>query len=65
LQRRAAVELQNAKISFTREKPYEVTYKNVVLPHRYNADFVIWDKILFEGKAAEKLVEAHLKQVLN
>ena len=42
-----------------------MTYKNVVLPHRYNADFVIWDKILFEGKAAEKLVEAHLKQVLN
>jgi len=25
----------------------------------------VWDKILFEGKATEKLSEAHVKQVLN
>jgi len=37
----------------------------VVLPHFYFADFVVWDKILFEAKACECLVEAHIKQVLN
>jgi GxxExxY protein len=59
------VELQNAKIPFVREKPFAVSYKSIVLAHRYQADFVIWDKILFEGKAAEKLVDAHVKQVMN
>jgi len=37
----------------------------VILPHAYRADFVIWDKILFEAKAVEKLTDAHVKQVLN
>ena len=59
------VELQRAKISFTRERKYEVTYKGVVLPHAYFADFVPWDKIIFEAKAVEALTDAHVKQVLN
>jgi GxxExxY protein len=59
------VELQGAKIPFTRERKYEVTYKGVVLPHFYCADFVVWDKLLFEAKAVEQLTDAHVKQVLN
>jgi GxxExxY protein len=59
------VELSRAQIPFVREKNYEISYKGVVLPHFYYADFVIWDKILFEAKAAEKLTDAHVKQVLN
>ena len=59
------VELTRAGIPFSREKNYEITYKGVVLPHYYYADFVIWDKILFEAKAVEKLTDSHLKQVLN
>ena len=47
------VELSRANIPFSREKNYELLYKGVILPHFYYADFVIWDKILFEGKAAE------------
>src|SRR6184192_2673830 len=59
------VELGRADIPFTRERKFEVTYKGVVLPHFYRADFVVWEKILFEGKAVEKLTDAHVKQVLN
>lgn len=59
------VELQRAAISFNRERKYEVSYKGVVLPHFYRADFLIWNKILFEAKAVEKLTDAHVKQVLN
>jgi GxxExxY protein len=59
------VELQRARIPFAREKKYEITYKGVVLPHYYYADFVIWDKILFEAKAVEQSTDAHVKQVLN
>src|SRR6266705_149262 len=43
----------------------EITYKGVVLPHYYYTDFVVWDKILFEAKAVEKLTDSHIKQVLN
>jgi GxxExxY protein len=60
-----AVELQRAQVPFTRELKYEVTYKGIVLPHFYYADFVVWDKILFEAKACECLADAHIKQVLN
>jgi hypothetical protein len=31
----------------------------------YRADFVVWDKILFEAKAVEALTDPHVKQVLN
>lgn len=59
------VELEQAAIPFTREKLFEVTYKGVVLPHSFRADFVIWDRILFEAKACERLSDAHIKQVMN
>ena len=59
------VELNRANISFSREKKYEVKYKDVILPHFYFADFVVWDKILFEAKAVERLADPHTKQVLN
>jgi GxxExxY protein len=59
------VELSRAGIPFLREKNYEITYKGVILPHYYYADFVVWDKILFEAKAIEKLTDSHIKQVLK
>ncbi len=59
------VELTRATIAFSRERKYEVKYKDVILPHFYYADFVISEKILFEAKAVEKLADAHIKQVLN
>ena len=34
------VELSRGQIPFIREKNYEVTYKGVILPHFYYADFV-------------------------
>jgi len=59
------VECQRGSITYSREKKYEVEYKGVILPHFYYADFVVFDKILFEGKACERLTDAHVKQVLN
>jgi len=59
------VELSRAGIPFSREKSYEISYKGVILPHFYYADFVVWDKILLEAKAAESLTDSHVKQVLN
>jgi len=59
------IELQRANIPFAREQKYEVTYKGTVLPHYYFADFVIWNQILFEAKAVDKLADGHIRQALN
>jgi GxxExxY protein len=59
------VELSRANVPFARENKYEVNYKGVILQHFYRADFVVWNKILFEAKAVEQLTDAHGKQVLN
>jgi GxxExxY protein len=59
------VELSLAGIPFSREQKYEISDKGVLLPHHYFADFVVWDKIIFEAKAIEKLTDSHVKQVLN
>ena len=59
------VELSRANIPFARENKFEVKYKGAILPHSYRADLVVWNKILFEGKAVEQLTDAHVKQVLN
>jgi GxxExxY protein len=52
-------------IPFTCEREYKIRYKDIVLPHKYFADFVIYDKIVLEVKAVEMLIEVHTKQVLN
>ena len=59
------VELSRASIPFARETKYEINYKGVILPHFYRADFIVWKRILFEGKAIEQLTDAHVKQGLN
>ncbi len=52
-------------IRFAREKEYSTLYRTIILRHKYRADFVVFDKILLEAKAVEKLTDAHVKQVLN
>ncbi len=44
-------ELKNAGIKFEREKMYSVQYKEIILPHKFFADFVLFDKIILEVKA--------------
>jgi len=39
-----AVELSRAGIPFSREQSYEISYKTVILPHSYYADFALKPK---------------------
>jgi len=52
-------------IPYEREKEYDVVFRNVVLPHKFNADFVVYDKIIFEVKADVCLVNDNIAQTLN
>jgi len=45
------LEFQRAGILYEREKEYVVNYKGVILPHKFYADFVVYDKIILEIKA--------------
>jgi GxxExxY protein len=58
-------EFNRRRIHYQREKDYVVEYKNVILPHRFYADFVVDDKIILEVKAQRGIVDEHYAQVLN
>ena len=44
-------EFKKQGIVYSREKEYVVNYKDILLPHRFYADFVVMDKIILEIKA--------------
>ena len=50
---------------FEREKMYLVQYKDIILPHKYFADFVVFDRVILEVKSCEKIIDEHVGQVLN
>ena len=52
-------------IPFEREKIYEIEYKEIILPRKYVADFVVFDEIIFEVKAISQLTNSDIKQTLN
>ena len=53
-------------IFFEREKEYQIVYKNIVLKHKFYADFVVFDKVILEIKAKEGgIAEEDLAQSLN
>lgn len=58
-------EFQQRNIPYQREKEYVVRYKDIVLPHKFYADFVVFDQIILEAKACQGLVNEHYNQVIN
>lgn len=59
------VEFQNHRIPYQREKEFAIEYKGVILPHRFYADFVVYDDIILEVKSVKEVCNDHLAQVLN
>jgi GxxExxY protein len=58
-------ELKQKSILYHREKEYIVNYKGIILPHKFYADFVVFDKIILEIKAKEGIADVHYSQTLN
>lgn len=59
------LEFRRAGIEYEREKKYEVNYKDVILPHKFFADFVVMDKIILEIKAVSAISEEFIAQAIN
>lgn len=58
-------EFKLKNISFEREKEFSITYKNQILPHKFFADFVVFDSIILEVKAVNGIIDEFIKQTLN
>ena len=59
------IEFQKNNIPFKREVGYKISYKEFILSHYYNADFVVYEKMILEAKAIEELTSGNIKQTLN
>ena len=58
-------EFKQKNIPYEREKQFKIEYKNIVLPHFFYADFVVFDKIILEVKAQKGIVDEHYSWVIN
>jgi GxxExxY protein len=58
-------EFKNLKIPYAREKRYEVNYKDIILPHKFQADFVVFDQIVLEVKAVSGIAEDFIARAIN
>ncbi len=59
------IELGKRKIPFVREEILNIFYKGKMLKKAYVADFICYDKIIIETKAASQLQPEHIAQILN
>ena len=60
-----AVEFTSRGISFEREKPLELFYKDTLLEKKYVPDFVCFGQIILELKVLSKLTSIEVAQLLN
>jgi GxxExxY protein len=58
-------EFRKAEIPYEREKEYIVKYKDVILHHRFYADFVVYDKIILEIKGVSGIPDEFIAQAIN
>lgn len=59
------LELTKLGIPYERERKYQVSYKEQLLPHYFFADFVIFDSIILELKTVSEIVNVHYEQAIN
>lgn len=61
-----ALEIEfKTQIPFTREKQFKIEYKGIILPRRYPADFIVYEKIILEVKATSFLIDSFVAQTIN
>ena len=58
-------EFRKLGIRYEREKEYLINYKGIILPHRFYADFVVYESIILEVKAVSGIVDEFIAQAIN
>lgn len=50
---------------FLQKKKQIISYKTIVLPHKFFADFVVFDSIILEIKAKDGIADVDMAQTIN
>ncbi|MEP7128425.1 MAG: GxxExxY protein [Chitinophagales bacterium] len=58
-------ELKKRGIFYQREKEFDIPYKDIILPHKFYADFVVFDKVILEVKAKSGIADDDLARTIN
>ncbi len=58
-------EFKTRNIPYNREKEHKIGYKDIILLHRYRADFIVYGSIILEVKATYQIVNGFVKQTIN
>lgn len=58
-------EFQKNNIPYSRERKYEIKYKEIILRHTYCADFIVHGSIVLEVKATSVIINRFVKQTIN
>jgi GxxExxY protein len=58
-------EFRRNDISFQREKEYIVHYKDIILGHRFYADFIVFGSLILEVKAKEGIANEDMARTIN
>jgi GxxExxY protein len=56
---------KDTTILYEREKSFSIVYEDVILPHRFTADFLVFNSIVLEIKAVSQIHSDAFKQTLN
>lgn len=59
------IEFRNNNIPFCNEKKFAIEYKGIILPHKYCADFIVFEQIVLEVKSSAFIVESFVAQTIN
>lgn len=58
-------EFRKRQAQYEREKEFSIPYKDIILPHKFFADFVMFGKIILEIKAKDGIADEDYAQTLN
>lgn len=58
-------EFEKEGIPYEREKEFHVNYKGIILPHKFFADFVVFDEIILEVKAVSGIADEFIAMAIN
>jgi GxxExxY protein len=58
-------EFRDSGILFEREKEFIIPYENIILPHRFYADYVVFEKVILEIKAKSGIADEDYAQTIN
>ncbi len=59
------IEFAFQKIPFEAQKELQIKYRDQILKQTYKPDFLCYNKIIVEIKAASKITDEHRSQILN